>query len=101
MRVTIINIYNIINYNCALFCNNDLIYEIIYYFHKSIFIFNTFICKNHFTNIVISFIKNRILEPKKEEKELNIPHYAMPTQSQAKKCVNEKRIDVITHFILY
>ncbi|ORX68452.1 hypothetical protein BCR32DRAFT_297483 [Anaeromyces robustus] len=48
-----------------------------------------------FLKYIYTLLTNKkILEPKKEEKELNIPHYAMPTTSQVKKCVNGDRIDM-------
>jgi len=57
---------------------------------------------NCYDNGAIEFLKyiytlltnKKVYEPKKEEKDLNIPHYAMPTKSQAQKCVDGNRINM-------
>jgi len=38
---------------------------------------------------------------KREDKELNIPHYAIPTASRVKKCVNGDQIDVYIYKNIY
>jgi len=50
--------------------------------------------------IYIYIWRYRVYEPKKEENDLNIPHYAMPTKSQAQKCVDGNRINVIFMYFI-
>eukprot|EP00833_Pecoramyces_ruminatium_P018344 jgi/Orpsp1_1/1192376/evm.model.d7180000092739.1 len=48
-----------------------------------------------FLKYIYTLLTNKkIIEPKKEEKVLNIPHYAMLTASRVQKCVNGDRIDM-------
>jgi len=48
-----------------------------------------------FLKYIYTLLTNKkIIEVKREDKELNIPHYAIPTASRVKKCVNGDQIDM-------